>query len=51
MKSGHVLPPLLHHYSLNKFSLGVELLGLIFAGYMLLASQRPYPSIIYSVAN
>ena len=26
-------------------------LGLIFAGYVLLASQSPYPIIIYSVAN
>ena len=27
------------------------LLGLIFAGYVPLASQRPYPIIVYSVAN
>ena len=26
-------------------------LGLIFAGYVLLASQIPYPVIVYSVAN
>ena len=26
-------------------------LGLIFAGYVLLASQSPYPIIVYSVAN
>ena len=25
--------------------------GLIFAGYVLLASQSPYPIIVYSVAN
>ena len=27
------------------------LLGLIFAGFVLLASQHPYPIIVYSVAN
>ena len=27
------------------------LFGLIFAGYMLLASQNPYPTIVYSVAK
>ena len=27
------------------------LLGLIFAGYVPLASQRPYPIIVYFVAN
>ena len=27
------------------------LLGLIFAGYVPLASQSPYPIIVYSVAN
>ena len=27
------------------------LLGLLFAGYVLLASQSPYPIIVYSVAN
>ena len=27
------------------------MLGLIFAGYMQLASQSPYPIIVYSVAN
>ena len=27
------------------------LLGLIFAGYVPLASQSPYPVIVYSVAN
>ena len=26
-------------------------LGLIFAGHVLLASQSPYPIIVYSVAN
>ena len=26
-------------------------LGLIFVGYVLLAPQRPYPIIVYSVAN
>ena len=30
---------------------GGGLLGLIFAGYVLLASQSPYPIIVYSVAN
>ena len=30
---------------------GGGLLGLIFAGYVLLASQIPYPVIVYSVAN
>ena len=30
---------------------GGELLGLIFAGYVQLASQSPYPIIVYSVAN
>ena len=30
---------------------GGVLLGLIFAGYVPLASQSPYPSIFYSVAN
>ena len=30
---------------------GGWLLGLTFAGYVLLASQRPYPIIVYSVAN
>ena len=29
---------------------GGGLLGLIFAGYVLLASQNPYPTIVYSVA-
>ena len=29
---------------------GGGVLGLIFAGYMPLASQNPYPIIIYSVA-
>ena len=27
------------------------MLGLIFAGYVQLASQSPYPVIVYSVAN
>ena len=27
------------------------MLGLIFAGYVQLASQSPYPIIVYSVAN
>ena len=30
---------------------GGGLLGLIFAGYVLLASQSPYPIIVYFVAN
>ena len=30
---------------------GGVLLGLIFAGYVPLASQSPYPIIVYSVAN
>ena len=30
---------------------GGGVLGLIFAGYMLLASQSPYPITVYSVAN
>ena len=30
---------------------GFRVLGLIFAGYVLLASQSPYPIIVYSVAN
>ena len=30
---------------------GGGVLGLIFAGYVLLASQIPYPVIVYSVAN
>ena len=30
---------------------GGGLLGLIFAGYVPLASQSPYPIIVYSVAN
>ena len=30
---------------------GWEVLGLIFAGYVLLASQSPYPIVVYSVAN
>ena len=30
---------------------GGGVLGLIFAGYVLLASQSPYPIIVYSVAN
>ena len=30
---------------------GGEVLGLIFAGYVPLASQSPYPFIVYSVAN
>ena len=30
---------------------GVELPGLIFAGYLPLASQSPYPIIVYSVAK
>ena len=30
---------------------GVGVLGIIFAGYVLLASQSPYPIIVYSVAN
>ena len=30
---------------------GGGLLGLIFAGYVTLASQSPYPIIVYSVAN
>ena len=29
---------------------GGGVLGLIFAGYVLLASQNPYPIIVYSVA-
>ena len=29
---------------------GGGLLGLIFAGYVLLASQNPYPTIVYSAA-
>ena len=29
---------------------GGSLLGLIFAGYVLLASQNPYPTIVYSAA-
>ena len=28
-----------------------EVLGLVFAGYMLLASQSPYPIIVYSLAG
>ena len=32
-------------------SRGGGLLGLIFAGYVPLASQSPYPIIVYSVAN
>ena len=30
---------------------GGELRGLIFAGYVLLASQSPYPFIVYAAAN
>ena len=30
---------------------GAGILGLIFAGYVPLASQSPYPIIVYSVAN
>ena len=30
---------------------GGGMLGLIFAGYVQLASQSPYPVIVYSVAN
>ena len=30
---------------------GWEVLGLIFAGYVPLASQSPYPIIVYSVTN
>ena len=30
---------------------GGKVLGLIFAGYVPLASQSPYPFIVYSVAN
>ena len=30
---------------------GEGLLGLIFAGYLSLAYQNPYPIIVYSVAN
>ena len=30
---------------------GGKVLGLIFAGYVPLASQSPYPIIVYSVAN
>ena len=30
---------------------GRGVLGLIFAGYVLLASQSPYPITVYSVAN
>ena len=30
---------------------GGGVLGLIFAGYVLLASQSPYPITVYSVAN
>ena len=30
---------------------GGGVLGLIFAGYLPLASQSPYPIIVYSVAN
>ena len=30
---------------------GVGTLGLIFAGYVPLASQNPYPIIVYSVDN
>ena len=30
---------------------GGGVLGLIFAGYVLLVSQIPYPVIVYSVAN
>ena len=33
------------------FAAGGGVLGLIFAGYVLLASQIPYPVIVYSVAN
>ena len=33
----------------GEFTGGV--LGLIFAGYVLLASQSPYPITVYSVAN
>ena len=29
----------------------VEVLGLIFAGYVLLTSQSPYPIIVHSMAN
>ena len=32
-------------------SLYKDVLGLIFAGYVPLASQSPYPIIVYSVAN
>ena len=30
---------------------GGGMLGIIFAGYVQLASQSPYPIIVYSVAN
>ena len=33
------------------WGVGEGVLGLIFAGYVLLASQSPYPFIVYSVAN
>ena len=36
---------------LLEFYRGRRALGLIFAGYVLLASQSPYPIIVYSMAN
>ena len=35
----------------GEFTGGGGGLGLIFAGYVLLASQSPYPITVYSVAN
>ena len=32
-------------------NLGEGVLGLIFVGYLWLASQSPYPIIVYSVSN
>ena len=39
-------------YNYVRYGRGVEgVLGLIFAGYVPLACQSPYPIIVYSVAN
>ena len=39
------------HHSIYLESGGRGVLGLIFAGFVPLASQHPYPVIVYSVAN
>ena len=38
-------------YDFNETAAPRGLLGLIFAGYVQLASQSPYPIIVYSLAN